>query len=105
MDNDNGQVNNGQSSEPETTPQGNVAEDRGVEDIKDNPAYIAMKEMLDNQTVELEKLQKQVKDLQVEKEKMALSYGLEDHRQEELDNAWLSFSRYSNDKNKNKEMM
>lgn len=97
MDND-GQLSNGQSTEPETTPQGNVAEDRGVEDIKDNPAYIAMKEMLDSQTAELEKLQKQVKDLQVEKEKMALSYGLEDHRQEELDNAWLGFSRYSHDK-------
>lgn len=92
------QLNNGQSTEPETTPQANVAEDRGVEDIKANPAYIAMKEMLDNQTAELEKLQKQVKDLQVEKEKMALSYGLEDHRQEELDNAWLGFSRYSHDK-------
>nr|DAK50544.1 MAG TPA: hypothetical protein [Caudoviricetes sp.] len=97
MDND-GQLSNGQSPEPETTPQGNVAEDRGVEDIKANPAYIAMKEMLDTQTAQLEKLQKQVKDLQVEKEKMALSYGLEDHRQEELDNAWLGFSRYSHDK-------
>lgn len=100
MDNDNGQVINGQSAEPETTPQVNVAEDRGVEDIKANPAYIAMKEMLDNQTAELEKLQKQVKDLQIEKEKMALSYGLEDHRQEELDNAWLGFSRYSHNQNK-----
>ena len=88
---------NGQSPEPETTPQANV-EETGTEDIKANPAYIAMKEMLDNQTVELEKLQKQVKDLQVEKEKMALSYGLEDHKQEELDNAWLGFSRYSHDK-------
>lgn len=97
MDND-GQLNNGQSTEPETTPQGNVAEDRGVEDIKANPAYIAMKEMLDNQTAELDKLQKQVKDLQVEKEKMALSYGLEDHKQEELDNAWIGFSRYSYEK-------
>lgn len=97
MDND-GQLNNGQSTEPETTPQGNVAEDRGVEDIKSNPAYIAMKEMLDNQTVEVEKLQKQVKDLQVEKEKMALSYGLEEKRQEQLDNAWLGFSRYSHDR-------
>lgn len=97
MDND-GQLNNGQSTEPETTQQENVAEDRGVEDIKANPAYIAMKEMLDNQTVELEQLQKQVKDLQVEKEKMALSYGLEDHKQEELDNAWLEFSRYSHNK-------
>ena len=67
-------------------------------DIKTTPEYIAMKEMLDNHTTELEKLQKQVKDLQVEKEKMALSYGLEDKRQEELDNAWLSFSRYSHNK-------
>lgn len=99
MDNE-GRLNNGQSTEPETTPQGNVDEDRGVEDIKTNPAYIAMKEMFDNQTVELEKLQKQVKDLQVEKEKMALSYGIEDHRQEELDTAWLGFSRYSHNQNK-----
>lgn len=90
---------NGQSPEPETTPQANV-EETGAEDIKANPAYIAMKEMLDNQTTELEKLQKQVKDLQVEKEKMALSYGLEDHKQEELDNAWLGFSRYSHNQNK-----
>lgn len=97
MDND-GQLSNGQSTEPETTPQGNVAEDKGVEDIKTNPAYIAMKEMFDNQTAELEKLQKQVKDLQVEKEKMALSYGLEEKKQEELDNAWLGFSRYSHNK-------
>lgn len=88
---------NGQSPEPETTPQGNV-EKTGTEDIKANPAYIAMKEMLDNQTVELEKLQKQVKDLQVEKEKLALSYGLEDKKQEELDNSWLGFSRYSHEK-------
>ena len=70
-----------------------------VVDIKTTPEYIAMKEMLDNQTAELEKLQKQVKDLQVEKEKMALSYGVfENKRQEELDNAWLGFSRYSHDK-------
>lgn len=68
------------------------------EDIKKTPEYIAMKETLDNQTSELEKLQKQVKDLQVEKEKMALSYGLEDKKQEELDNAWLGFSRYSHNK-------
>lgn len=68
------------------------------EDIKKTPEYIAMREMLDNQTAELEKLQKQVKDLQVEKEKMALSYGLEDKKQEELDNAWLGFSRYSHNK-------
>lgn len=89
--------NNEQSTVTETTPQGNV-EETETEDIKANPAYIAMKEMLDNQTVELEKLQKQVKDLQVEKEKMALSYGLEDKRQEELNNAWLGFSRYSHNK-------
>lgn len=73
-------------------------EPTGGVDIKTTPEYIAMKEMLDNQTKELEKLQNQVKDLQVEKEKMALSYGLEDHRQEQLDNAWLGFSRYSHDK-------
>lgn len=73
-------------------------EPEGGVDIKTTPEYIAMKEMLDNQTEELEKLQKQVKDLQVEKEKMALSYGLEEKRQEELDNAWLGFSRYSHDK-------
>ena len=73
-------------------------EPEGSVDIKTTPEYIAMKEMLDNQTAELEKLQKQVKDLQVEKEKMALSYGIEDHRQEQLDNAWLGFSRYSHDK-------
>lgn len=96
MDHDNGQVDNGQSQETETSPSGNVAETE-TDDIKTNPAYIAMKEMFDNQTAELEKLQKQVKDLQVEKEKMALSYGIEDHRQEELDNAWLGFSRYSHD--------
>lgn len=88
---------NEQSQTTETSPQGNVGE-TGTEDIKANPAYIAMKEMLDNQTAELEKLQKQVKELQVEKEKMALSYGLEDKRQEQLDNAWLGFSRYSHDK-------
>ena len=73
-------------------------EPTGGEDIKTTPEYIAMKEMLDNQTKELEKLQNQVKDLQVEKEKMALSYGLEDHKQEQLDNAWLEFSRYSHNK-------
>lgn len=99
MHNDNGQLNNGQSPEPETTAQVNEPE-TGTEDIKANPAYIAMKEMLDTQTAEIEKLQKKVKDLQVEKEKMALSYGLEDHRQEELDNAWLGFSRYSHNQNK-----
>ena len=81
-------------------PEGAVEpkEPEGAVDIKSTPEYIAMKEMLDNQTAELEKLQKQVKDLQVEKEKMALSYGLEDKRQEELDNAWLGFSRYSHEK-------
>lgn len=93
---------NEQSTGTEKSPQGNVeetgVEETGTVDIKANPAYIAMKEMLDNQTAELEKLQKQVKDLQVEKEKMALSYGLEDKRQEELDNAWLGFSRYSHKK-------
>lgn len=73
-------------------------EPEGGVDIKTTPEYIAMKEMLDNQTAELEKLQNQVKDLQVEKEKMALSYGLEEKRQEELDNAWLGFSRYSHEK-------
>lgn len=73
-------------------------EPEGAVDIKTTPEYIAMKEMLDNQTAELEKLQKQVKDLQIEKEKMALSYGLEEKRQEELDNAWLGFSRYSHEK-------
>ena len=73
-------------------------EHEGAVDIKSTPEYIAMKEMLDNQTKELEKLQKQVKDLQIEKERMALSYGLEEKRQEELDNAWLGFSRYSHDK-------
>ena len=89
--------NNGPSTETETTSQGNETETE-TDDIKTNPAYIAMKEMFDNQTAELEKLQKQVKDLQVEKEKMALSYGLEDKKQEELDNAWLGFSRYSHNK-------
>lgn len=97
MDNDE-QLNNGQSQETETSPQKNPVGETGTEDIKANPAYIAMKEMFDNQTAELEKLQKQVKDLQVEKEKMALSYGLEDHKQEELDNAWLGLSRYSYEK-------
>lgn len=99
MDND-GQLNNGQSQETETSPQEKHVVETGTDDIKANPAYIAMKEMLDNQTAELEKLQKQVKELQVEKEKMALSYGLEDHRQAELDNAWLGFSRYSHNQNK-----
>lgn len=89
---------NGQSQETETSPQETTVGETGTDDIKTNPAYIAMKEMFDNQTAELEKLQKQVKDLQVEKEKMALSYGLEDKRQENLDNAWLGFSRYSHKK-------
>lgn len=83
--------------EPETGVEPKEPEQGGV-DIKTTPEYIAMKEMLDNQTKDLEKLQKLVKDLQVEKEKMALSYGLEDHKQEELDNAWIGFSRYSHDK-------
>ena len=96
MDNEK-EKDNQQSTGTETTAQVNVSETETA-DIKTNPAYIAMKEMFDNQTAELEKLQKQVKDLQVEKEKMALSYGLEDKRQEELDNAWLGFSRYSHDK-------
>lgn len=91
---------NGQSQETETSQHENHVGETETDDIKANPAYIAMKEMLDNQTAELEKLQKQVKDLQVEKEKMALSYGLEDKRQEQLDNAWLGFSRYSHNHNK-----
>lgn len=86
-----------EEKEPESGVEAKEPEQVGV-DIKTTPEYIAMKEMLDNQTTELEKLQKQVKDLQVEKEKMALSYGLEDHKQEQLDNAWLGFSRYSHDK-------
>lgn len=81
-----------------TEPKEPKEPEQGGVDIKTTPEYIAMKEMLDNQTAELEKLQKQVKDQQVEKEKMALSYGLEDKRQEELDNAWLAFSRYSHNK-------
>lgn len=89
---------NEQSTGTETSPQENPVGETGTDDIKANPAYIAMKEMFDNQTAELEKLQKQVKELQVEKEKMALSYGLEDKRQENLDNAWLGFSRYSHEK-------
>lgn len=97
MDNDKEKKDNQQSTGTETTEQVNVSETETV-DIKTTPEYIAMKETLDNQTAELEKLQKQVKDLQVEKEKMALSYGSEDKRQEELDNAWLGFSRYSHDK-------
>ena len=88
---------NSDSEHEDNNEQGASAGTEGV-DIKTTPEYIAMKELLDNQTKELEKLQKQVKDLQVEKEKMALSYGLEDKRQEELDNAWLGFSRYSHNK-------
>lgn len=91
-------MDNDKNLEPETGTETKEPETGTETDIKTTPEYIAMKEMLDNQTAELEKLQKQVKDLQVEKEKMALSYGLEDKRQEELDNAWLGFSRYSHDK-------
>lgn len=85
--------------EPETGV-GQKEPETGAVDIKTTPEYIAMKEMLDNQTAEIEKLQKQVKDMQVEKEKMALSYGLEGKKQEQLDNAWLGFSRYSHNQNK-----
>lgn len=84
-----------QGTNPE---QGASADTETGVDTKTTPEYIAMKELLDNQTREIKKLQNQVKDLEVEKEKMALSYGLEDHRQEELDNAWIGFSRYSHDK-------
>lgn len=91
-------MDNDKNLEPETGTETKEPETGTETDIKTTSEYIAMKEMLDNQTAELEKLQKQVKDLQVEKEKMALSYGLEDKRQEELDNAWLGFSRYSHDK-------
>lgn len=86
-----------EEKEPEEGVETKELEQVGV-DIKTTPEYIAMKEMLDNQTTELKKLQKKVKDLQVEKEKMALSYGLEDHKQEQLDNAWLGLSKYSHDK-------
>lgn len=91
-------MDNDKNVEPETGTDSKEPETGTETDIKTTPEYIAMKEMLENQTAELEKLQKQVKDLQVEKEKMALSYGLEDKRQEELDNAWLGFSRYSHNK-------
>lgn len=91
-------MDNDKNLEPETGTEPKEPETGTETDIKTTPEYIAMKEMLENQTAELEKLQKQVKDLQVEKEKMALSYGLEDKRQEELDNAWLGFSRYSHNK-------
>ena len=91
---------NGQSQETETSTQEKPVGETGTDDIKANPPYIAMKEMLDNQTAELEKLQKQVKDLQVEKENMALSYGLEDKRPEQLDNAWLGISRSYHTKKK-----
>ena len=87
---------NNQSPETGTEPK---EPETGTEtDIKTTPEYIAMNEMLENQTAELKKLQKQVKDLQVEKEKMALSYGIEEKKQEQLDNAWLGFSRYSHNK-------
>lgn len=91
-------MDNDKNVEPETGTEPKEPETGTETDIKTTPEYIAMKEMLEKQTDELEKLQKQVKDLQVEKEKMALSYGLEDKRQEELDNAWLGFSRYSHNK-------
>lgn len=91
-------MDNDKKVEPETGTETKEPETGTETDIKTTPEYIAMKEMLDNQTAELEKLHKQVKDLQVEKEKMALSYGLEEKRQEELDNAWLGFSRYSHKK-------
>lgn len=91
-------MDNDKNVEPETGTEPKEPETGTETDIKTTPEYIAMKEMLENQTAELEKLQKQVKDLKVEKEKMALSYGLEDKRQEELDNAWLGFSRYSHNK-------
>lgn len=70
----------------------------GTEDIKSNPAYIAMKEVLENQNKELEKLHKEITDLKVEREKMALQFGGGETTQEALDNAWLGFSRYSHDK-------
>lgn len=54
---------------PETGTEPKESETATKTDIKTTPEYIAMKEMLENQNVELEKLQKQVKDLQVEKEK------------------------------------
>lgn len=91
-------MDNDKNVEPEIDTEPKEPETGTETDIKTTPEYIAMKEMLENQTAELEKLQKQVKDLKVEKEKMALSYGLEDKRQEELDNAWLGFSRYSHNK-------
>lgn len=99
MDEDEKKVTPNSDSEHDVNnEQGASAGTEAGVDIKTTPEYIAMKEMLDNQTTELEKLQKQVKDLQVEKEKMALSYGLEEKKQEELDNAWLGFSRYSHNK-------
>lgn len=70
----------------------------GTEDIKSNPAYIAMKEVLENQNKELEKLHKEITDLKVEREKMALQFGSGETTQEALDNAWLGFSRYAHDK-------
>lgn len=98
MNEDEKKVTPNSDSEHEGNEQGASAGTEAGVDIKTTPEYIAMKEMLDNQTTELEKLQKHVKDLQVEKEKMALSYGLEEKKQEELDNAWLGFSRYSHNK-------
>lgn len=70
----------------------------GTEDIKNNPAYIAMKEVLETQNKELEKLHKEITDLKVEREKMALQFGGSENTQEALDNAWLGFSRYAHDK-------
>lgn len=98
MNEDEKKVTPNSDSEHEGNEQGASAGTETGVDIKKTPEYIAMQELLDNQTTELEKLQKQVKDLQVEKEKMALSYGLEEKKQEELDNAWLGFSRYSHNK-------
>lgn len=83
-----------QVEEPET---GSTTE-TGTEDIKANPAYIAMKEVLENQNKELEKLHKEITDLKVEREKMALQFGSGETTQEALDNAWLGFSRYAHDK-------
>lgn len=83
---------------PESDTETTEAETGTEIDIKTTPEYIAMKDLLDNQTAELQKLQKQVKDLQVEKEKMALSFGIEEKKQEQIDNAWLGFSRYSHKK-------
>lgn len=78
-------------------PEGSTSE-TGTEDINANPAYIAMKEVLENQNKELEKLHKEIIDLKVEREKMALQFGSGETTQEALDNAWLGFSRYAHDK-------